>query len=68
MASEARKTSMPNLGKVKRGPGDEARIPWGDEMAAVLIGGFDLGSDRLFGDDEIDPKSRHHQSPSNQHE
>lgn len=37
-------------------------------MAAVLIGGFDLGSDRLFGDDEIDPKSSHHQSPGNQHE
>ena len=37
-------------------------------MAAVLIGEFDLGSDRLFGDDEIDPKSGHHQSPGNQHQ
>ena len=50
---------MPNLGRVKRWPDEGEVIPWAEEITVVDIVGFDLGLDRLLGDNEINPKCGH---------
>jgi hypothetical protein len=59
---------MPNFGRVKRGPTEETGMAWADGIVVALMKEFDLGLNRLFGDNEIHPKSRHDQSPHNKKE
>jgi hypothetical protein len=39
---------------------------WVEESVVVLMGRIDLGSKRLFGDNEINPKCGHKKRPCNQ--
>jgi hypothetical protein len=65
IASEAKKTNMPNFGSVKRGPAEETGMAWADGIVVVVMKEFDLGLNRLFGDNEINPKSGHDQGSRN---
>jgi hypothetical protein len=52
---------MPNFGRVKRGPTEETGMAWADGIVVALMKEFDLGLNRLFGDNEIHPKRGHNQ-------
>jgi len=41
---------------------------WGEESVVVLMGRIDLGSKRLLGDNEINPKNSHQKGPRNQNQ
>jgi hypothetical protein len=50
---------MPNLGKVKRGPAEGVGNEWEAGSVVELMAENDLGSNRIFGDNEINPISGH---------
>jgi len=53
---------------VKRGPAEETGMAWADGIVVALMKEFDLGLNRLFGDNEIHPKYGHNQGSCNKKE